>query len=109
MLEAFCPSCGNIEYTLDAVYIATDNNPYVECPLCGVDLLLASRINNKPQQKTSVVFENGDIVRINNRDHVWHDTIAIVRAKKHLHYRLEFNGKLVWIHESCLEPSNDHC
>lgn len=59
------------------------------------------------RQQISPVFEKGDIVRINDSDHIWHNTIAIVRDKKPAHYRLEFNGKLVWIHESHVEMSND--
>lgn len=42
-------------------------------------------------------FKIGESVVLNNEDHVWHGEIALVRDSKPGFYRLELNGKLLWV------------
>jgi len=76
-------------------------------------------------------YSNGSLVKINNREHVWHDEIAIIRDHNELvepqqgsvqiteagekpfepmtrfFYRIEILGRLTWVPGHWLLPTED--
>ena len=39
------------------------------------------------------VLEEGTVVLFDNKDHVWHGEVAVIRAVKHKFYRIELLGR----------------
>ena len=53
----------------------------------------------------STTYKYGSLVKINNREHVWHDEIAIIRGRKdNGFYKVELLGKVVTIPPHWLLP-----
>ena len=106
MLDLVCPECGatnsrsesEIIYEFDFVYVICYNcNGTIKIPC---ETIIPGRY---PTEAALPVLEIGEVVKIINRDHVWFGEIAIIRAKKFKHYRLELHGQLVWVPEHWVE------
>jgi hypothetical protein len=75
----------------------------VPCKRCSLPITLPTENLNlgekleRQQAPTFPVLKEGDVVRIDNKDHVWHNQIAIIRGQNHRFYRIELNGGKVWV------------
>lgn len=93
-----CLGCG---FTGEFIIAGTDT---LVCPRCYWNLPVTVeefRIGGKLEQIDSTqhakVLKEGTVVKIDHRDHVWHNEIAVVCGIKHKFYRLEFRGKKTWV------------
>lgn len=76
----------------------------ISCPCCGYittptieNMVVGEKLDQALPMSQHEVLKEGDVVQIENPNHVWHGEIAIVRKVKHKFYRLEFGGRLTWI------------
>jgi hypothetical protein len=78
--------------------VAKISNQY--CDNCG-SYLCVEQIKKLPELIPELPI--GQIVKICNKEHVWFDEIAIIKDKKHKHYRIELLGKLIWVPDDWVE------
>ena len=102
-----CPDCGRqlSAQSSDIQYL--ENHVFISCLFCGYEIPLVSETIQTPRVQLKCQepdFEEGQLVTISNEQHVWHNEIGIVRAKKHLHCRIEINGKLIWLPSTWIKP-----
>jgi len=105
MLNLICPACGIKNSCDESRMIYERDFVYVICSICGSTIKIqCETITSKPQQEILLpALEIGEVVKITNRDHVWFNEIAIIRAIKFKHYRLEIHGQLIWVPEDWVE------
>jgi len=68
----------------------------VTCHNCGFE----SAIHNNQMNNSILnppVFENGVLIVVINKEHVWYNQIGLVCGTKHLHTRIEVLGHTVWV------------
>lgn len=103
MFEVYCVYCGTNNY-FDPQTIINKQHIRVICSLCGNPIHVSAtsvteynaEINTKP---ILPVLEEGTIVEITNREHVWYGEIGLICDRKHKHYRIEVFGRKVWMPE----------
>ncbi len=50
------------------------------------------------------VLEEGTVVRLDNRDHVWHGEVAVIRAVRHKFYKIELLGLHTLVPHEWVKP-----
>lgn len=50
------------------------------------------------------VLEEGTVVLFDNRDHVWHGEVAVIRAVKHKFYKIELLGRHTLVPHEWVKP-----
>lgn len=106
MLELVCAECGATNSCDESQVTYEVDSAYVICYNCGGTIRIQCEAiipDRYPQEEILPVLEIGEVVKITNRDHVWHGEIAVIRAKKFKHYRLELHGELIWVPEHWVE------
>ena len=98
-----CEACG-YEGNYEHSAVESDQGySWVICDRCTYHITLATEtitIGEKLQRREGQpveVLKEGDVVRLDNPDHVWHNEIAIICGRKPKFYRLEINGKRIWV------------
>jgi hypothetical protein len=101
-LPLTCEVCGlQNDYHHDDVVMGDPS--FVICHGCSAYINLPTEtifLGEKLEQQNVlpvVVLEKGDLVRLNNPDHVWYNQIALICGIKLKFYRLEINGKKIWV------------
>lgn len=81
--------------------VADGDSRFVNCPICGYFIYFESVGGHKsrsvPAPPPAEVLKVGDVVKIDNLSHPWHEEIALICAMKDKFYRLELNGKKLWV------------
>jgi len=103
-----CPYCSNSVSEVDS------NNYYCVC--CEKNLRFTFETqtllyrNFKPiSEEIPKVFEIGEEVLFANREHPWYNKLGIICERKHKQYRIEINGKKLWVpNEWVKENQNGH-
>ena len=105
MLDLICSECGTKNSCDESQIVYEFDFVYVICYNCSSTIKIqCETITSKQKQETpSPMLEIGEVVKIINKDHVWLNEIAIIRATKFKHYRLEIHGQLVWVPEDWVE------
>ncbi len=62
-----------------------------------------NEINDSNSTVNEEVFENGELVVIADKQHVWDGEIAIVRGDRFKFCRLELKGFKIWFPKNCLK------
>lgn len=102
MVEAVCPECGITNSFDESQVIYEFDFVYVLCYNCGSTIKIQCETvipGRCPAEISTPVLKIGEVVKITNKEHAWHDEIAIIRAKKFKHYRIEIHGQLIWVPE----------
>ena len=107
MLKLVCSDCGTTHFYCESQVVYEFDFVYVICYNCEGTIKIPCETIILEKPSTTIVLpvlQIGEIVKIDNENHVWHDEIAIIRAVKPKHYRLEIHGQLIWIPESWVTP-----
>ncbi len=99
---AKCDCCGREnEYGMRQVNFGFSDGYYIDCVYCFTPISLyitnetiGAKFTQEPPPK---VLNKGTVVKFDNRDHVWHNEIAIICDTKTGFYRLELLGKKIWV------------
>lgn len=98
MIRVTCQICQASQTVL------TQNEPIL-CDSCGMPLPLSLAAPHFPVESIPAL-DIGDVVKISNEEHVWNGEIAIIRNKKHKHYRIEVLGQLLWVPEHWVQKND---
>lgn len=95
-----CKNCFTTD-TYDVTEFVIEHEMSVLCHKCLLPINISTETTTpKEKLQHEAVFENGDIVRFDHIEHVWHNEIAIICGAKHKFYRLELHGKKIWVPEN---------
>ena len=101
-----CQICEN-ETEIDSSHIILNTKSPVCCDRCGTNFeVFLDSIKPHSYDKLIPILEIGELIKISNEQHAWHDEIGIIREKKHKHYRIEILGKLIWIPEHWVQKDD---
>jgi|TARA_R110000751_G_scaffold23969_2_gene65741 hypothetical protein len=88
-----CQKCG-VDNTINRENIN-------ECKVCGEPISAIVEnviVNNIKHIKSEILnIEIGTIVKIDNKEHPWHDEIALICDKKHKFVKIELRGITTWV------------
>ncbi len=94
-----CKKCAHVApYDFEVLMLAG----FVACGRCATPVSIVDDEDvegklNEPEARSLQVFEEGEIVKLDNCDHVWHGAIALICGKKPGFCRLEINGNRLWV------------
>lgn len=98
--DILCPQCGNKLFIYDSL-----------CPICNqvVNKSIESTIINQNATSETQIssLPLGESVIIVNEEHPYHNEIALICAKKHLHVRIELHGKRIWMPNDWVKKYDD--
>lgn len=84
-----------------------NENDINKCKICGELVNIITEyveIGGSKHLKVEIPeIEEGTIVKINNKEHPWHDEIAIVRDRKHKLVRIELHGMMIWVPDTWIK------
>jgi len=81
------------------------------CPICSTipptttETHFVAEFNNLPT--ILPVLKKGTLGRFVNKEHPWFNDIILICDRKHKFYRIEANGKKLWIPEHWIEALNE--
>ncbi len=106
-----CNNCDGIDtYDIDDIQIGYTTS--IPCTHCSLPINIVTEniaVGEKLEQETvQQVLKEGDIVRLDNENHVWHNQIALICGTKHKFYRLEINGKKIWVPKEWVKIHESH-
>lgn len=96
-----CEICGTVSrYDLTEFFVES-YEASVKCHGCSSPINIQTEtITLEEKLKEQLpVLEEGETVRLDNREHVWHNEIALICERKHKFYRIELHGKKIWVPE----------
>lgn len=106
MFKIMCDACG-YEGRYIPEEIRTDDTleSFVTCNLCEANItipseyLVENRIDQDTLEEILPVLKEGEVVLIDNKEHPLNNQIGLICERKHKHYRVEIQGKKIWMPE----------
>lgn len=102
-VQLLCKICGSIEqHDLSEIPIRCPNclssiNPVVASVVLGEKL-------KQVDQTPTAVLEKGSLVVLDNQNHVWNGSIALICEVQHKFYRIELHGTRILVPQEWVKP-----